>query len=106
MSDVQFGGKSLRYCLGNKKLAAIFASLPKQWLGCPAPPGHLHPVPHGRERIQSGPDVQDGELVVLVDRAAVVVVDDVSDFRPTAVDDPIVPVERQLVPGMQTGRRV
>lgn len=73
----------------------------KAGLRGPAPPGDLHPVPHRRERIERGPDVQDGELVVLVDLAAVVVVDDVPDFRPAAVDDPVVPVERQLIPAME-----
>ena len=92
------------YC-SEKNPVYIFPSVTKQWLGSPAPPGDLHPVPHGRERIQSRPDIQDGELVVLVDLATIVVVNDVSDLCPATVDDPVVPVKRQLVPGMKTCRR-
>lgn len=66
-------------------------------LGGPAPPGHLHAVPDGPQRVEGGAHVQDGELVgVLVD-VAVVVVDDVAHLLPAAVDDPVVAVERQLV---------
>lgn len=67
--------------------------------GSPAPPGHLHSVPDGRERVQRGAHVQDGELVVLVHRSAVVVIDHVAHLLPTAVNDPVVAIEGQLVPG-------
>lgn len=100
MSATQFGENSLIY-RSEKKIVYIFPWLTKQWLRGPAPPGDLHSVPHCRKRIESRPDVQDGELVILVDFATVIVVDDISHFRPTTVDDPVMPVERQLVPGMR-----
>lgn len=66
-------------------------------LGGPAPPGHLHAVPHGAHGVEGRTHVQDGELVrVLVD-FSVVVVDDVAHFLPAAVYDPVVAVKRQLV---------
>ena len=64
----------------------------------PPPPRDPHAVPRRRGRVQRRPDVEDGELVVVgVDVAAVVVVDDVADVGAAAVDDPVVPVEGQLV---------
>lgn len=100
-STIQFGENSLMY-FSEKKIISIFSSLTKQCLGSPAPPGHLHPVPYGWQWIQRGPHVQDGELVVLVDLTPIVVVNDISHFCPATVDDPVVSVERQLVPGMKT----
>lgn len=77
----------------------IFEYTPQEQLGSPAPPGHLDSVPDGRERVQRGAHVQDGELVVLIHRPAVVVIDDVAHLLATAVNDPVVPVKGQLVPG-------
>lgn len=71
---------------------------PQEQSGSPAPPGHLDPVPDGRERVQRGAHVQDGELVVLVHGSAVIVIDDVAHLLPTPVNYPVVPVKRQLVP--------
>lgn len=67
-------------------------------LGGPAPPRHLHAVPHGLQRVEGRAHVQDGELVRLLVDLAVVVVDDVTHLLPAAVDDPVVAVEGQLVP--------
>lgn len=66
-------------------------------LGGPAPPGHLHAVPHGAQRVEGRTHVQDGELVGLLVDVAVIVVDDVAHLFPAAVHDPVVAVERQLV---------
>lgn len=66
-------------------------------LGGPAPPGHLHAVPHGTHRVEGRAHVQDGELVRVPVDFSVVVVDDVAHLLPAAVHDPVMPVERQLV---------
>lgn len=66
-------------------------------LGGPAPPGHLHAVPDGPQRVEGRAHIQDGELVGVFVDVAVVVVDDVAHLLPAAVDDPVVAVERQLV---------
>ena len=68
-------------------------------LGGPTPPCHLDAVPDGVQRVDGRAHVQVGELVgVLVD-LAVVVVDDVAHLPSTAVDDPVMAVKRELVPG-------
>lgn len=88
------------YChihsLGGKWLLLEYT--PQEQSGGPAPPGHLGSVPDGRERVQRGAHVQDGELVVLVHRSAIIVINDVAHLLPTAVHYPVVPVKGQLVP--------
>lgn len=81
------------------KKASVFSQHTKHGLRSPAPPRDLHPVPHGGEGVQGRTHVQHGEHVVLVDLPAVIVVDHVPHFRAATVDDPVVPVEGQLVPG-------
>lgn len=66
-------------------------------LGGPAPPGHFHAIPDSSYRVKGGAYVQDGELIVAFVDFAVVVVDDVTHLLPTAVDNPVVSVKRQLV---------
>lgn len=67
-------------------------------LGGPTPPGNLHAVPHGVQGVEGGPHIQDGELVGVFVDFTIVVVDDVAHLLPTAIDDPVVTVEWQLVP--------
>lgn len=82
----------------SRRKVVIVGYTPQEQLGSPAPPGHLHSVPDGRERVQRRAHVQDGELVVLVHCSAVIVIDNVAHLLPTAVNDPVVPVKGQLVP--------
>ena len=66
----------------------------------PPGPGDHHPVPRVLPRVQGGPHVQQRELVVVrIHRPAVVVVYDVADFLAAPVYDPVMTVERQLIPG-------
>lgn len=66
-------------------------------LGGPAPPGHLHAVPDGLKRVEGRAYVQNGELVGFFVDFAVIVVDDIAHLLPTAVNDPVMAVKRQLV---------
>ena len=58
---------------------------------------HLHSVSDGLEAVHGWPDVKLGEPVRPRVELPVVVVDDVADVGAAAVDDPVVPVEGQLV---------
>jgi len=72
-------------------------------LGGPAPPRHLHAVPDGAQRVDGGTHVQNGELVGVFVYLPVVVVDDIAHLFATAVYDPVVAVERQLIPTRDGG---
>ena len=87
---------------GGGQLAGVFGLVAVH----PAPPGDLHSVPAVLPRIHGRPDVQQGELVVGVDRAAVVVVDDVAHLFAAPVDDPVVSVKRQLVPARRPSHKM
>ncbi len=66
-------------------------------LGRPAPPGHLHAVPDGLYRVEGGAYIQNGELVGVFVDFTVIVVDDIAHLLPTAVNDPVMAVKRQLI---------
>ena len=66
--------------------------------GAESPVRHFSPVPHGAERVQRGTDVQDGKFTALwIHLPGVVVINDVSHIPSASIDDPIVPVKRQLI---------
>lgn len=66
-------------------------------LRCPAPPGHLHPIPDGPHRIDGRTHVQDGEPVGVFIDVPVVVVNDIADFLSATIYNPIMSVERQFI---------
>lgn len=67
------------------------------FLGGPAPPGHFHAIPDSSYRVKGRTYIQDGELIVVFVDIPVIVVDDITHLLPTAVDNPVVSVKRQLV---------
>jgi hypothetical protein len=66
-------------------------------LGGPSPVGGLESIIERAHRVQRRSHIQQSELTVGVHLATVVVVDDVAHVLATAVHDPVVAIERQLV---------
>ena len=69
----------------------------------PAPVRHLHAVPDVLPRVHRRPDIQQRKLVAPgLHRATVVVVDNIANFLPTAVDDPVMAVKGKFIPNRNT----
>ena len=59
------------------------------------------------EGVQSGPHIQQGELVVTcVHLATIIVVDDVANLPSIAIHNPVMTVERQLIPGAVINKQI
>ena len=65
----------------------------------PSPPRHLHTIPHCPGGIKCGPYVKQRELIVgRIHLATIIVVNDVTNFFATSVNDPVMAVKWKLIP--------
>ena len=79
--------------IGSEHGALLFALVP------PTPPCHLHAIPTVFKRVHGRPHVQQGEFVVFKHLSPVVIVNDIAYFFSTTINDPVMSIEWQFIPG-------